>query len=135
MQESAPKWSLKRAAGGTVDVEFLVQLFLLKRIGEKPQVRTPSTIAGLRLLAEQGFLESEDAEQLQRSYQLLRSVETALRLSTEVPHMELSEQPEFLRKLTYLMRRPSPAELLGEIDAARLSNRRLLEKYLGRLQD
>ena len=135
MQESAPRWSLKRAAGGTVDVEFLVQLFLLRQIGSEPELRTPSTVAGLRLLGERGFLAPEDAQDLEQSYQLLRSVETALRLSTEMPHVELSEQPEFLRKLTYLLRRSSAEELLREIDAARQTNRGLLEKYLQRLKD
>jgi hypothetical protein len=40
----------------------------------------------------------------------------------------------FLNKLTYMMRRSSPAELLAEIDAARRTNRRLLECYLERLK-
>ena len=135
MQESAPRWSLKRAAGGTVDVEFLVQLFLLRQIASEPELRTPSTVAGLRSLGQQGLLALEDAAQLEQSYQLPRSVETAFRLSTEMPHVELSEQPEFLRKLTYLLRRSSAEELLREIDLARQTNRRLLEKYLKRLKD
>jgi glutamine synthetase adenylyltransferase len=92
-------------------------------------------VAGLRLLGERGFLVGDDASQLEQSYQLLRCVETALRLSTEMPHVELSEQPEFLRKLTYLLRRSSAEELLREIDSARQTNRRLLEEYLKRLKD
>jgi hypothetical protein len=52
-----------------------------------------------------------------------------------MPHVELSEQPEFLRKLTYLLRRSSAEELLREIDSARQTNRRLLEEYLKRLKD
>ncbi|MCE2793313.1 MAG: hypothetical protein LW697_12795, partial [Blastopirellula sp.] len=134
MQEAAPKWSLKRAAGGTVDVEFLVQLFLMRQMGAAPQMRTASTVDGLRLLAAEGFLQVSDAADLERAYLLLRSVETALRLSTEMPHVELVEQPEFLSKLTYLMRRDRAQQLLGEIDAARRTNRRLLEFYLDRLR-
>ncbi|MFN9342898.1 MAG: bifunctional [glutamate--ammonia ligase]-adenylyl-L-tyrosine phosphorylase/[glutamate--ammonia-ligase] adenylyltransferase [Planctomycetota bacterium] len=134
MQEAAPKWSLKRAAGGTVDVEFLVQLFLMRQMGAAPQMRTASTVDGLRLLAAEGFLQVSDAADLERAYLLLRSVETALRLSTEMPHVERVEQPEFLSKLTYLMRRDRAQQLLGEIDAARRTNRRLLEFYLDRLR-
>lgn len=134
MQDAAPKWSLKRAAGGTVDVEFLVQLFQMKQISTAPELRTGSTIDGLRSLATRGLLEPADATSLEQAYLLLRSVETALRLSTETPHVELVEQPLFLDKLTYLLRRTSSAELLGEIDAARWTNRRLLERYLERLK-
>lgn len=137
MQNAASRWSLKRAAGGTVDVEFLVQLMILRRSAGDPTLRSPSTLEGLRRLVERGQIAPADGQILAQGYLFLRSVESALRLSTDTPQIELSEASKVLQRVTYIMRQPSSAELLAAVEEARRRNRHLLEKYLNdlRVQD
>jgi glutamate-ammonia-ligase adenylyltransferase len=135
MQESCSKHNLKRGEGGTVDVEFLVQLLQMRHIESDPTIRTPSTLEGLRKLAERGWLASGDAEQLSQAYRLLRSVESRIRLSSESPTSDLTNEPGPIKKLSYLLRCADPSQLLNTLNTARVTNRLLFLKYVRQLDE
>ncbi|MGD9987920.1 bifunctional [glutamine synthetase] adenylyltransferase/[glutamine synthetase]-adenylyl-L-tyrosine phosphorylase [Pseudonocardia sp.] len=54
----------KLGHGGLADVEWTVQLLQLQHAGEVPELRTTSTLAGLREAAAAGLLTADDAAEL-----------------------------------------------------------------------
>ncbi len=115
MQDTVGAGNLKRGAGGIVDVEFLVQMLQLKHARRHPSIRQPNTLAALAALAQAGFLVSEDALLLDRSYRFLRSLEARLRLMNPTARDTLPEDPTELAKLARMLRFPSGEALLAEV--------------------
>ena len=99
MEASASPRSLKRAAGGLVDVEFLVQSMILRHAREHPAVLQSNVWDALDALAEAGLLASESAATLRRGYSFLRFVEARLRIVTDRPLTEIPEPGTDLEKL------------------------------------
>ncbi len=69
---------IKVGAGGIREVEFAVQLFQMVRGGREAALRTTSTRAALRALAERGLIEPARAAGLRRAYDFLRRLEHRL---------------------------------------------------------
>ena len=83
--------NLKRGQGGSVDVEFLVQLFKLKYAGTRPALRATNTWEALDALHQSSLLSGEDHALLRGNYDFLRQVECRLRL---IHNRSLDELPE-----------------------------------------
>jgi glutamate-ammonia-ligase adenylyltransferase len=66
---------VKLSRGGIREIEFIVQLLLVVRGGQFPEIRTRSTLGGLRKLAGRGLMKPETAERLAEAYTFLRRVE------------------------------------------------------------
>jgi [glutamine synthetase] adenylyltransferase / [glutamine synthetase]-adenylyl-L-tyrosine phosphorylase len=66
---------VKLGRGGIREIEFIVQLMLVVRGGQFPEIRTRSTLRGLSRLAVTSLLKPDVALQLDQAYQLLRRVE------------------------------------------------------------
>jgi len=66
---------VKLSRGGIREIEFIVQLMLVVRGGQFPELRTRSTLRGLQRLAERGLMPAETAERLAAGYTFLRRVE------------------------------------------------------------
>jgi len=66
---------VKLSRGGIREIEFLVQLLLVVRGGQFPEIRTRSTLKGLQRLAEGGLMKPETAARLAQAYIFLRRVE------------------------------------------------------------
>jgi len=66
---------IKIGPGGIREIEFTIQLFQLIRGGQDLGVRSRSTRAGLRALAERGIIEPEMAQQLHDAYLFFRRLE------------------------------------------------------------
>ncbi|MEM9352552.1 MAG: hypothetical protein AAGA92_06025 [Planctomycetota bacterium] len=113
LEESASLRNLKRAAGGTMDTEFIVQMLQLKHGGEKPQVRETGTIAGLKALRLAGCLSAEDTEALASAYRFQRSIEARIRLMDSAGRHEVPHEDAELGKLAFL---------LGVADSEKLRN-------------
>jgi len=75
-----PDFHLKLGRGGMSDVEWTVQLLQLRHGGEHPEVRTPSTLAGLAALEASDLLDSPDAAALDASYRFCARVRNRLYL-------------------------------------------------------
>jgi glutamate-ammonia-ligase adenylyltransferase len=109
LEATAPPRSLKRAAGGLVDVEFAVQVLQLKHGRERPEVMEPNVWAALDALAAAGALPAEHAAPLREGYTFLRAVEARLRIVTDRPLTELPDASDDLAKLARRLGYGDPA--------------------------
>jgi len=66
---------VKLSRGGIREIEFIVQLLLVVRGGQFPEIRTRSTLKGLQRLAARGLMTPATADRLAASYRFLRRVE------------------------------------------------------------
>jgi len=66
---------VKLSRGGIREIEFIVQLLLVVRGGQFPEIRTRSTLKALDKLAAGGLMKRAAAERLALAYTLLRRVE------------------------------------------------------------
>jgi [glutamine synthetase] adenylyltransferase / [glutamine synthetase]-adenylyl-L-tyrosine phosphorylase len=74
---------VKRGRGGIRDIEFAVQLLQLVHGRHDTSARSPTTLNALSQLAAGGYIEREDAAQLDDAYRFLRTVEHRLQLQDE----------------------------------------------------
>ncbi len=74
---------VKRGRGGIRDIEFAVQLLQLVHGRHDPSVRSANTLDALTQLSAGGYIETDDARQLDDAYQFLRTVEHRLQLQDE----------------------------------------------------
>ena len=66
---------VKLSRGGIREIEFIVQLLLVVRGGQFPEIRTRSTLRGLARLVERGLMLAATADKLAAAYVFLRQVE------------------------------------------------------------
>ena len=66
---------VKLSRGGIREIEFIVQLMLVVRGGQFPEIRTRSTLRALKRLVERGLMPEETAGELADGYVLLRQIE------------------------------------------------------------
>jgi glutamate-ammonia-ligase adenylyltransferase len=66
---------VKLSRGGIREIEFIVQLLLVVRGGQFPEIRTRSTLKALDKLAAGGLMQRATAEKLADAYTLLRRIE------------------------------------------------------------
>ena len=66
---------VKLSRGGIREIEFIVQLLLVVRGGQFPEIRTRSTLKALDKLAAGGLMKPASAERLAEAYTFLRRIE------------------------------------------------------------
>ncbi len=66
---------VKLSRGGIREIEFIVQLLLVVRGGQFPEIRTRSTLKGLTRLAAGGLMRPQNAARLGEAYTFLRRIE------------------------------------------------------------
>ncbi len=66
---------VKLSRGGIREIEFVVQLLLVVRGGQFPEIRTRSTLRGLQRLVARGLMKPDTAQRLAEAYVFLRRVE------------------------------------------------------------
>ena len=66
---------VKLSRGGIREIEFTVQLMLVVRGGQFPEIRTRSTLRGLQRLVSRGLMKPDTADKLAAGYTFLRQVE------------------------------------------------------------
>ena len=130
MEQDCSETNIKRGVGGTVDVEFILQMLQLKHIDSLKTALPPGTLQAINRFAELGILTMEQAKTLSASYQLLRQVESGIRLMNSVARHELPEKEADLRKLAYLLRMKDSDSLAEQIRQARATNRAMLNEFL-----
>ena len=96
---------LKLGAGGTVDVEFLVQYLQLRHGHAHPGLRTQDLMDALNAAAAGGLIPLAEAGALAEAYRFLRRVEGRLRIvldrSVEVLPEDPAELDRLARRLGY----------------------------------
>jgi len=104
-QEATPEgeFNLKHDAGGIVDIEFMVQYGVLLLANKYPDlVESTNNYELLSRLAEVGFIDDEQREQLQSIYHYFLGVEYQRKLTGKpslVPRAELAKSPEPVRAI------------------------------------
>ena len=79
---------VKLSRGGIREIEFIVQLLLVVRGGQFPEMRTRSTLKALSKLAAAGIIKADNAHQLADAYTFLRRVEHRIQyLDDQQTHM------------------------------------------------
>jgi glutamate-ammonia-ligase adenylyltransferase len=128
LQETASPRNLKRGPGGTVDIEFIVQMLQLRHAATSPDVLVPGTLDAIAALRAQGYLEDEAADYLSKSYRFLRSVESGLRLMNTTARHDLPEDEHELDKLAYLLGYESARSLLDDCREYTRENRKRFQR-------
>ena len=103
MQKDCRERNLKRGEGGTVDVEFSVQMLQLKYARTDNRVLVPGTLEAIEKLVSLGYLDTKAGQRLTEGYQLLRSVEARLRLMNTSARHDLPDDNKQLAKLAFLL--------------------------------
>jgi glutamate-ammonia-ligase adenylyltransferase len=120
--------NLKRGSGGTVDVEFMVQLLQLQHAAKRPEILVPGTLEALAALRDARLLSAADASWWSESYLYLRRVESGLRLMNTTLRHDLPQSPGELRRLAFLLN-TSSERLDGRCHDLMLENRRRFEQF------
>ncbi|HYH32898.1 MAG TPA: bifunctional [glutamine synthetase] adenylyltransferase/[glutamine synthetase]-adenylyl-L-tyrosine phosphorylase, partial [Pseudonocardia sp.] len=79
----------KLGHGGLADVEWTVQLLQLQHAGERPDLRTTSTLEGLQAAAAAGLLGAEDADELAAGWRMATRARNAVMLVKGKPGDQL----------------------------------------------
>ncbi len=101
----ATKFHFKLGYGSLADVQFAVEMLLLRYGGAHPQVRTPRTLEAIERLAEERLVEQSVARDLGEAFVFLTDVKDALEVDRRV-HAEAvpaapEEQQALARRLGY----------------------------------
>ena len=130
--EGPGRTNVKTGRGGIVDIEFLVQMLLLRHGHDHPSVRRRGTADAIVALAEAALLPAEDADALTKAYRFLRVLEARMRLERDRAVEQLGTDPDVLaplaRRLGFDGERPG-AELLAKYESTRNEVRALYERY------
>ena len=98
----ATRFHLKLGRGSLADVQFTVEMLLLRHGGEHPEVRTTRTLEAIERLAEHRLVEQSVARDLGGAFVFLTDVKDALEVDRRVHAEALPAAPE---DLTVLARR------------------------------
>lgn len=86
---------VKLSRGGIREIEFIVQLLLVVRGGQFPEIRTRSTRKSLHKLASRGLMKPETALKLDQAYVFLRQVEHRIQfLDDQQTHLLPTNDPD-----------------------------------------
>lgn len=130
MEATAGEDNLKRAAGGTVDVELITQTLQLCHAAQQPQILVPGTMEALAQIADAGLIDRETAATLRTNYRTLREVESKLRLLATPKRHEIPTDPLALRQLALLMGRRDADEIVSLCRQVRATNRQIFNNLI-----
>jgi len=128
LESSASPHNLKRGPGGTVDVEFAVQMLQLQHGGRRPEVRATGTLEAIDRLHAAGILSDDDHGKLSYGYRFLRSVESRIRLMNASARHDMPQSELELGRLAYLLGYSAVEELTRDTERVRGENRRCFER-------
>lgn len=131
IQEHARPHNLKRAPGGTVDIEFAVQSLQLQHARTHPQVLQTGTIAAGDALQKSGLMPATRWQVFRQAYLTLRNVEAKIRLMNLPASHDLPDEPTAQQKLGFLLNYDSTDELVDSLHHLRLSVRREFDRQFG----
>ncbi len=113
---------VKLSRGGIREVEFIVQLMLVVRGGQFPELRTRSTLRGLQRLVSHGLMKPDTAQALAEAYTLLRRIEHRIQyLDDQQTHLlpAADEDLAWIARSLGMSCRPEACELLMKLGEAR----------------
>ncbi|QDT01063.1 [protein-PII] uridylyltransferase family protein [Adhaeretor mobilis] len=129
LEASASPRNLKRARGGTMDTEFIVQMLQLKHGCQELSIRQTNTLKALDALASAGLLKQETAEQLAGSYRFQRNVESRIRLMNSPGRHEFPEDEKELARLAMLLGYENTESLTAEAEKVFRQTRAVFDAF------
>ncbi len=99
---------VKLSRGGIREIEFTVQLMLVVRGGQYPEIRTRSTLRGLQRLVGRGLMKPATAHKLAAGYIFLRRVEHRIQFLDDQQTHVLPSQDDDLSWIASSLGFPSP---------------------------
>jgi len=109
---------VKLSRGGIREIEFIVQLMLVVRGGQFPEIRTRSTLRGLDRLVARGLMTPETARRLADGYVLLRRIEHRIQyLDDQQTHLlpTADEDLSWIARSLGLVCKPETCQLLDRL--------------------
>ena len=109
---------VKLSRGGIREIEFIVQLMLVVRGGQFPEIRTRSTLRGLDRLVARSLMKPEMAQKLAAGYVLLRRIEHRIQyLDDQQTHLlpTADEDLAWIARSLGLVCKPEACELLDRL--------------------
>lgn len=134
-EADAASGDLKRAAGGSCDVELLTQMLQLRYGRQAPHILVAGTIDALQQIAAAGLMEPDEAAALQANYRLLCQVESKLCLLDLPQRHSLPSDRASLEQLAYLMQSADADSIVADCRQAAADNRRRFDHWIDRLSD
>lgn len=113
------KDNIKLGSGGIREVEFIGQTFQLIRGGRMPELQIRGILGVLLLLAEHGYLEQDEANQLVESYLFLRKLENRLQIERDMQTHSLPKDEFSRARIAVAMGFDSWDELLDVLEQHR----------------
>jgi glutamate-ammonia-ligase adenylyltransferase len=113
---------VKLSRGGIREIEFIVQLLLVVRGGQFPEIRTRSTLKALQRLAARGLMKPAAAERLAEGYTFLRRIEHRIQyLDDQQTHLlpAADEDLAWIARAMGLLCQAEACELLDLLGAVR----------------
>jgi glutamate-ammonia-ligase adenylyltransferase len=132
LETSRSPRDLKRGPGGLADVEFLLQLLLLKYGGERPDLRRANTREALLAVERANLLSSDEVAELQSSHAFLLRVQNRLRMVHNRTLDTVPEAPLEIEKLARRLGLDSAEDFLGLLARHRAQIRRIYRQVLDR---
>lgn len=126
LEATASARNLKRGPGGIIDVEFVVQLLVLKYGRDHPDILRSNVWDALDAVAAAGLLPPDEVAGLRDGYSFLRTVEARLRVVTDRPLTELpaaaADREKLARRLGFDAAGGPPADRFAA-ELARVTGR------------
>jgi glutamate-ammonia-ligase adenylyltransferase len=114
---------VKLSRGGIREIEFIVQLLLVVRGGQYPEIRTRSTLKALDRLAARGLMKPETADKLAAGYTFLRRIEHRIQyLDDQQTHLLPTQDGDLAwiaRSMGLAACKPDACELLDRLGEIR----------------
>ncbi len=113
---------VKLSRGGIREIEFIVQLMLVVRGGQFPEIRTRSTLRGLQRLVARSLMTPEMAGTLADGYVLLRRIEHRIQyLDDQQTHLlpVVDDDLAWIARSLGMVCKPEACELLDRLGEVR----------------
>ncbi|MEK7270980.1 MAG: hypothetical protein AAB215_08600 [Planctomycetota bacterium] len=127
-EKEADADDLKRGPGGLSDIEFLVSFLQILEAPRRPDVRTPSTRLAISRLARAGVLAKPVAKSLAEAFDLLRLVESRIRIVRGLPQDVL---PKDAAARDAIAKRSGFSGAAAMVEALARTRRRVREIFCG----
>lgn len=127
-EEGASDRNIKRGFGGTMDIEFLVQMLQLENSKKNPDIRIPNTFMALHEFKNAGLLPHDTADFLISSYALFRQIESRLHLMNSRAAHDLPESKLDQSRLEYLLNNKNSDSIYFEVGQARIKVREIFDR-------
>jgi [glutamine synthetase] adenylyltransferase / [glutamine synthetase]-adenylyl-L-tyrosine phosphorylase len=110
---------VKLGRGGIREIEFIVQLLLVARGGQFPEMRTRSTLKALTKLVQSGLMKPASAQRLGQAYEFLRRVEHRIQYLDDQQTHVLPLVEADLAWMAHSLNLPNSQALQAQLSATR----------------